>query len=156
MNGQTFETRYSSTTLSKCRVKHKVDTPYYPLTSGQVKVSNSEIKMTLVKSVKTNLSDWSQKINDELWAYLMNFKTLIGRYPYKLVFGKACHLLIDHEHKSFRALKKLNLSWSEAADLRLEQLNEMDEFWILAYERVSLYKERMKLYYDKRIEEIEF
>lgn len=35
--------------------------------------------------------------------------------------------------------------------MRLDQLNEMDEFQLRAYERADLYKERLKWYYDQRI-----
>lgn len=33
--------------LAKYRVRHKVDTSYYPLTSGHVEVSNREVKQIL-------------------------------------------------------------------------------------------------------------
>ncbi|XP_049397295.1 uncharacterized protein LOC125861440 [Solanum stenotomum] len=58
--------------------------------------------------------------------------------PYQLVFGKACHLPIELEHRVLWALKKLNLNWSETANLRLDQINEMNEFHLKAYERVAL------------------
>ncbi|XP_047268779.1 uncharacterized protein LOC124898805 [Capsicum annuum] len=60
------------------------------------------------------------------------------------------------EHKALSVLKYLNLSWKQAADLRLAQLNEMDEFHLWVYERTSPYKERMKLYHERRIEKREF
>jgi len=53
-------------------------------------------------------------------------------------------------------LKKLNLSWSETANLRLDQINEMDEFRLRAYEWSASYKQRMKLYHDNHIEKRNF
>ena len=63
---------------------------------------------------------------------------------------------IELEHKALWALKRLNMHWKEATDLRLEQINEMDEFHLKPYERADLYKERMKKYHDQRITQREF
>nr|XP_016452087.1 PREDICTED: uncharacterized protein LOC107776691 [Nicotiana tabacum] len=54
------------------------------------------------------------------------------------------------------ALKRLNLDWAEAANLRITQLNEMEEFCFHAYESATVYKERMKLVHDKMILKREF
>ena len=72
------------------------------------------------------------------------------------MFGKSFHLPVKLEYKALWALKRLNLNWSEATKLRLEQINEMDEFRLWAYESSALYKEKMKLYHDRRIENREF
>ncbi|XP_016498593.1 uncharacterized protein LOC107817305 [Nicotiana tabacum] len=54
------------------------------------------------------------------------------------------------------ALKKLNLDWAEAANLRMTQLNETDEFRLHAYESATIYKEMMKFVHDKKILKREF
>ncbi|XP_049342873.1 uncharacterized protein LOC125807185 [Solanum verrucosum] len=54
------------------------------------------------------------------------------------------------------ALKKLNLDWDAASSQRLMDMNELDEFRLRAYERSTLYKEKMKKYHDQKIEKREF
>lgn len=112
------------------------------------------IKKILERSMNANHRDWQQILNDTLWDYFMSFKMLIGMSPYQLFFGKVCDFPIELEHNASWALKKLNLSQCEAADFRLEQLNEIDEFQFQDYDRAYLYKERMKFYHDRRIEKI--
>jgi hypothetical protein len=64
--------------MKKYCITHKVATPYHPQASGQVEVSNREIKRILEKTVNPSRKDWSLRLNDALWAYQIAFKTPIG------------------------------------------------------------------------------
>lgn len=43
------------------------------------------------------------------------------------------------KYKALWALKKLKLSWKDTTNMRLDRLNEMDEFSARAYKRFTLY-----------------
>ncbi|GJX42236.1 reverse transcriptase domain-containing protein [Tanacetum coccineum] len=137
--------------MSKYGVTHRLATAYNPQMSGQVEVSNRGLKRILERTVRENRASWSDKLDDALWAFHTTFKTPIGCTPYKLVYGKSCHLPVELEHKAYWALKHANFDLKTAGDHRKLQLNELNELRDQAYENSLIYKERTKKLHDSKI-----
>jgi hypothetical protein len=129
---------------------------YHPQTKGQAETSNRQLKSILDKTMEKGGKDWSKKLDGTLWAYRMAFKTLIGMTPYQFVYGKACHLPVELQHKAYWAIKEMNLDLDAAVVKRRIQISELEEMRLKAYENTSIYKERIKRWYDKRLKKKEF
>nr|GFC27886.1 reverse transcriptase domain-containing protein [Tanacetum cinerariifolium] len=104
--------------MAKYGVTHQLSTAYHPQTSGQVEVTNRGLKRILERTVGENCALWSDKLEDALWAFRTAYKTSIGCTPYHLVYGKACHLPHEIEHKAYWALKHTNFDLRTAGDHR--------------------------------------
>ncbi|XP_057745100.1 uncharacterized protein LOC130962960 [Arachis stenosperma] len=76
--------------------------------------------------------------------------------PFRLVYGKACHLPVEVEDRAYWDVKECNPSLGGAGIERKLQLEELECFRLEAYENSRLYKEKMKAVHDKNIRRREF
>ncbi|GKB90066.1 reverse transcriptase domain-containing protein [Tanacetum coccineum] len=143
-------------TLKKYGVTHRLATLYHTQTSGQTENTNRAIKRILERTVNGNRKEWADKLDDALWAFKTTYKTPIGSTPFRIVYGKACHLPIELEHKAYWALKNTNFDLDATGKHRFLQLNQLDEFRSDAYEHSRAYKERTKRWHDSKIMDTKF
>ncbi|CAM8953574.1 unnamed protein product [Rhodiola kirilowii] len=76
--------------------------------------------------------------------------------PFRLIYGKPCHLRVKLEYKAMWAIQLLNMNIQKVGENRILQLEELEEIRNEAYENARIYKEKTKRWRDKKIIRHEF
>ncbi|GJT14510.1 reverse transcriptase domain-containing protein [Tanacetum coccineum] len=100
--------------------------------------NDARVVITFLKGLFCRFGMPKDLISDQ--AFRTAYKTPTGTTPYKLIYGKNCHLPFEIEHRAYWALKYCNPDLIAAGERRMFQLHELDKLRHQAYENSRLYK----------------
>ena len=66
--------------------------------------------------MNTRRKDCFIKLDDALWSYRTTYKTPNEMSPYRIVFGKSCHLPLELEYKAMWAIERLNCDFQASKE----------------------------------------
>ena len=138
------------TLVQEYGIQHHRSSAYKPQTNGAVEAINKNIKRILRKMVETS-RDWSEKLPFALWAYRTSFCTSTRATPYSLVYGMEAVLPVEIEIGVLRVALEHQISETEWAQSRYDQLSLLDERRLKATDHVQAYQRKMTRTFRKRV-----
>ena len=143
------------TLVQEYGIQHLRSSAYRPQTNGAVEAANKNIKRIFRKMVET-FRDWSEKLSFALWAYCTYFCTSTGATPYSLVYGMEAELPVEIEMGSLRVALEYQISETEWAQFRYDQLSLLDERRLRAADHVQAYQRKMTRTFRKMVKPRKF
>ncbi|XP_075107210.1 uncharacterized protein LOC142180168 [Nicotiana tabacum] len=129
----------------KSNIFFRYDIPRYIITDNGTLFDNK------LKVIAKNKRDWHEKIGDALWAYRTTFRTAIQSTPYSLVYGVEAVLPLEQQIPSLWIAIQEGLTFEENAQLRLAELEALDEKRLEAQQKLECYQARLARAFNKKV-----
>ncbi|KAK4389549.1 hypothetical protein Sango_2291900 [Sesamum angolense] len=124
---------------------------YYAAANGLAEAFNKTLCNLLKKVVAKSKRDWHERIGEALWAYRTTVRTPTQATPYALVYGVEAVLPLEQQIPSLRIAIQEGLTEEENAQIRLEELEALDEKRLEAQQRLECYQARLSRAFNKKV-----
>ncbi|XP_051143399.1 uncharacterized protein LOC127259827 [Andrographis paniculata] len=154
-NGRSFANTHINKLCENFGFQQKKSSMYYAL-AGLAEAFNKTLCNLLKKVVSKSKRDWHDRIGEALWAYLTTFRTPTQARPYSFVYGVEAVLPLERQISSLRIVLLEELTTKENVQLRLEELEALDEKRLQAQQRLECYQARLSRAYNKKVKSRSF
>ncbi|KAJ1700958.1 hypothetical protein LUZ63_000737 [Rhynchospora breviuscula] len=133
----------------KYKIEWRYSSVYNPRANGLAEAFNKVLIKILRKTIGDNQRNWHEKLPEALWAYRITHRTATQATPYSLVYGTEAVLPIEVELPSLRIAMASEIPLTKQIQLRLQELDGMDEKRLATQQNLELYQARMARAYEK-------
>jgi hypothetical protein len=120
-----------------------------PRANGLAEAFNKTLINIMKKTMDGNQRDWDNRLQEALWAYRTTYRTPTQATPYSLAFGVKAVLPLEVELPSLWVAMQNDMTMDECQQLRLDELDAMDEKRLIAQQNLEIYQAKMARAYDK-------
>ncbi|KAG9453450.1 hypothetical protein H6P81_006354 [Aristolochia fimbriata] len=150
-NGTPFKNKVMDHFCEKFRIQQRTSTAYNPAVNGLAEAFNKTLCKILKKTIGAKKRSRDEKLGEALWAYRTSFRTPTQSTPYSLVYGSEAVLPLDVQLPPLRIAVREGLTTEECAQLRLAELESLDEQRLEAQQRLECYQSRMTRAFNKKV-----
>ncbi|KAG9453432.1 hypothetical protein H6P81_006336 [Aristolochia fimbriata] len=150
-NGTPFRNKTMDNFCEKFGIRQRTSTAYNPAANGLAEAFNKTLCKILKKTVAGNKKDWHERLGEALWAYRITFRTPTESTPYSLVYGVEAVLPLEIQIPSLRVALREGLTEEENIQLRLQELESLDEKRLEAQQRLECYQARLTRAFNKKV-----
>ncbi|KAA0033770.1 uncharacterized protein E5676_scaffold1428G00880 [Cucumis melo var. makuwa] len=150
-NGRQLSNSMIDKLCEKFTFKQYKSSMYNAVANGLVKTFNKTLCNLLKKIVSKSKRNWKERIDEALWAYRTTHRTPTGVRPYSLVYGVETVLPLEREISLLRMAVQEGLTTEDNVNLRLQELEALDEKRLEAQQVSECYQVRMSKVFDKHV-----
>ena len=147
-NGTQFTSSRVTNFCAGFRIRNNFASVSHPQTNGLAEVTNRTILEGLSRKIEEHKTEWADLLDDILWAYRTTPREATQETPFSLVFGMEAVTpmeLVDASARITGYQREANM------DLRMNELDLVEEKRRKAQARSSEYHRRIKRVVDKKV-----
>lgn len=130
------------------KIKHIFSSPYHPQSNGALEKSHLTLKEYLKHYINSNQNDWDEYVNLAMFTYNTHIHKSTQFSPYELIFGHKA--FIPNTISSQPEFKYTYDDYYSSLKLKFNKAHQ------IARENIIKSKEKSKIYYDKKLNDINY
>jgi transposase InsO family protein len=148
-NGTAFKSSKVYALVEQFNIDWRFSSIYNSRANGLAEAFNKTLINIMKKMINDNQRDWDNRLQEALWAYRTTYRTPTQATPYSLALGVEVVLPLEVELPSLRVTMQNDMTMDECQQLRLDELDAMDEKRLIAQQNLEIYQAKMVRAYDK-------